>query len=214
MRETTRKIWKEFCGRYSEMEKVNIEGAYYVLLNSARAGRKILICGNGGSASDSVHIVGELMKGFNKRRPLTAEEKMSFSMVPDGTVLADRLQRAIPAISLASQTALITAIGNDVDFSMIFAQQVYAYGVEGDCLIAMSTSGNSLNVRNAALVARVKHMKIIGITGEQESTLGSLSDICIRLPASRTFEVQEYTLPLYHVLCAMLEEELFGAEEP
>lgn len=191
-----------------------MQEALDLLWNSCCGGGKILVCGNGGSAADAEHIVGELMKGFRLHRPLSAVEKEAFEEVKDGRKLADSLQKGIPAISLNSHTALMTAVGNDTDYRMVFAQQVYGYGQKGDVLIAMSTSGCSANVVEAAKTARVLGMKVIGITGEESSELEEYSDICFRMPAGETYQVQEYTLPLYHALCAMLEERMFGLEYP
>ncbi len=192
------------------MKKQPVQEALDLLWISCRSGGKILVCGNGGSAADAEHIVGELMKGFRLKRPLSEGEKEAFGAVKDGKKLADALQKGIPAISLNSHTALLTAVGNDTAYRMVFAQQVYGYGKKGDILIAMSTSGRSVNVLEAAKTARVMEMKVIGITGETFSELGEYSDICFRLPARETYQVQEYTLPLYHALCAMLEERMFG----
>lgn len=184
--------------------------AYEILLESCRNGGKILACGNGGSASDSAHIVGELMKGFRLDRTLDESEKAVFSEVEGGEFLAEHLQKGIPAISLCAGDALLTAVGNDTAYRMVFAQQVYGYGNCGDVLIAMSTSGNSENVVEAAKTARVKGLKVIGITGLRDSKLELYSDVCLKMPSEETYRIQEYTLPVYHALCAMLEAELFG----
>ena len=181
--------------------------AYELLLGAGRSGRKILICGNGGSAADAEHIVGELMKGFKLPRKLTEEEVAMFG---DYAPMAGKLQKGVQAISLNSQTALMTALGNDNGYDMVFSQQVYVYGQHGDVLIAMTTSGNSANVVNAAATAKVRGMKVIGITGAAESKLSELSDVCMRLPANQTYQIQELTLPVYHALCAMIEAELYG----
>ncbi len=203
-------IYKDLIERYPCLENVPILAAYELILESVDHGGKLLICGNGGSAADAEHIVGELMKGFKLKRQLCNEEKLPFTKVEGGIELADKLQKGIPAISLNSHLALLTAVGNDTDYDMVYAQQVYVYGSPQDVLIAMTTSGNSGNVVNAAKTAKVKGMKVIGITGSRASRLSVCSDICLQLPAVETYQIQEYTLPIYHAICAMLEERLFG----
>lgn len=205
-----RKIYEKLIQRYPELKALPIRNAYEILLECSVTGGRILVCGNGGSASDAEHIVGELMKGFKLKRGLNAEEVKAFVDIEDGAVIAAKLQKAIPAISLNSHVALMTAVGNDTDYDMVFAQQVYGYGRPGDVLIAMTTSGNSANVVNAAKTAAAVGMKVIGITGRRDSRLSAVSDICLKMPAEETYLVQEYTLPVYHALCAMLEEKLFG----
>ncbi|MBS6194142.1 MAG: SIS domain-containing protein [Clostridiales bacterium] len=205
-----RKIFEEFLKDNPRLTELPVWEAYEILLESCIRGGKVLTCGNGGSASDSAHIVGELMKGFRLSRKLDEQEQSIFSKMEGGAYLAEHLQRGIPAISLCSEDALLTAVGNDTAYRMVFAQQVYGYGVEGDVLIAMSTSGNSGNVVNAAKTAKALNMKVIGITGDADSQLEKYSDICLRMPAKETYRIQEYTLPVYHALCAMLEEKMFG----
>lgn len=181
--------------------------AYEILVDSYERGGKLLTCGNGGSASDSDHIVGELMKGFYKLRPLRGEEKQKMGS------LGNRLQGALPAIALTMHPALSTAFLNDVDSEMVFAQQVYGYGREGDVLLALSTSGNSKNVLHAVRVARAKGMKVISLTGRDGGALKGYSDVSLIVPASVTADIQELHLPLYHTLCAMLENHFFPEEE-
>ena len=188
----------------------SIEQAFKILTECAKAKATVLVCGNGGSAADSEHIVGELMKGFNLRRPLSDEQKAMFKDIPDGEAFADKLQCGIRAISLVSQTGLMTAFINDVAADMIFAQQVFAYAQKKeDNLIALSTSGNSKNVVNAVYAAKAAGIRSIAITGENESKLSEFADITIKLPAHTPFEVQEFTLPVYHALCAAVEAEMF-----
>jgi D-sedoheptulose 7-phosphate isomerase len=172
---------------------------------------KILVCGNGGSAADSEHIVGELMKGFCKRRRIPAQDRLRLSEIfpEEGVRLAEMLQQAIPAISLASQVSLATAIANDTSADMVFAQQVYGYGLEGDVLIGISTSGNAANVLNALRVARAIGLQTIGLTGSQGGRMKTLCDPCIRVPASKNPEVQACHLWVYHTLCAMVEAQYF-----
>ena len=185
--------------------------AHALLYGAFEAGGKLLICGNGGSAADADHIVGELMKGFLKRRPLTAEERALLNDTPDMPAgFADRLQGALPALSLNTHGALLSAYANDVDASMVYAQQVWALGQGGDALLALSTSGNSRNVVNAVHAARAKGLRTLAITGEKESALSALCDVTLRLPSTETYRVQEYTLPVYHALCALLEAAFFA----
>ena len=205
-----KKIYETFLQDNPALKALPIWEAYEMLLNCYQNGGKVLVCGNGGSASDAEHIVGELMKGFKLKRELSDEEKKAFVSQECGEALAAKLQKALPAISLNSHTALMTAVGNDTSFDMIFAQQVYGYGTPGDVLIGMTTSGNSKDVVNAAVTANGIGMKVMGITGSKDSALSACSDICLQMPASETYRVQEYTLPVYHVLCAMLEEKMFG----
>lgn len=205
-----KKIYEELIQRYPELVALPILNAYELLLECSENKGQILVCGNGGSASDAEHIVGELMKGFKLKRSLSSEEADSFATIEGGKEIAAKLQKGIPAISLNSHVALMSAVGNDTDYDMVFAQQVYGYGRMGDVLIAMTTSGNSANVVNAAKTAKTMGMKVIGITGSKDSELSACSDICLQMPATETYLVQEYTLPIYHALCAMLEEKLFG----
>lgn len=171
-----------------------------------------MVCGNGGSSADSEHIVGELMKGFIlKRQVLQSDLDKLNSLYPDdGSFLAANLQRALPALSLSSHTALTSAFVNDICPNMVFAQQVFGLGRTGDALLGISTSGNSANVLNAMKVAKLMCIKTIGLTGGDGGILASLSDVAIIAPAVETYRVQEYHLPIYHALCAMLENEFFG----
>ena len=185
--------------------------AYALLQGAFELGGKLLLCGNGGSAADADHIVGELMKGFLKRRPLTAEERALLDDTPDMPAgFADRLQGALPALSLNTHGALLSAYANDVDAAMVYAQQVWALGQGGDALLALSTSGNSRNVVNAVHAARAKGLRTLAITGEKESALSALCDVTLRLPSAETYRVQEYTLPVYHAFCALLEAAFFA----
>ena len=193
--------------------RAEIDAAFALLRDAVTAGGKILTCGNGGSAADAEHIVGELMKGFHLKRPLDpAEVAALVTACPEsGARLAAGLQRTIPAVSLVSQTALITAIANDNDADLIFAQQVLGLGRPGDVLIAVSTSGNSRNVVAAAQVARAFGVKVVALTGAGGGALAPLADVAIRVPATKVPTIQELHLPVYHELCARLEEALFGA---
>ena len=188
-----------------------ISKAYHILRKCAAANAKIMVCGNGGSAADCEHIVGELMKGFNLRRPLPFADREKFRDVPGGEEIAEKLQGGVKAISLVSQTGLISAFANDVDPALVYAQQVFVYAdSKWDALIALTTSGNSLNVVNAAKTAKAAGIQVVSITGESGGSVAAFSDAAIRLPAHTPFEVQELTLPVYHALCAMLEADQFS----
>lgn len=190
--------------------KDSILAAFDLLLDCYQHGGKTLCCGNGGSAADSEHIVGELMKGFNLRRPLSAEEKKAFSAIEGGDEIAEKLQSPLRSIALTAHSGLISAFANDVDASLVFAQQVWGYAdAPYDVLIALSTSGNSKNVVQAAKTAKTAGIRTLAITGEKDSKLSELADICLKLPACTPYEVQELTLPVYHALCAGLEAALF-----
>ncbi len=172
---------------------------------------KLLVCGNGGSASDSDHIVGELMKSFSKKRPLTTEfgKKLEESSGERGALLASKLERGLPAISLNAHGGLISAISNDIGGDFIFAQQVLGYGEKNDVLLAISTSGNSVNVLDACITAKALGMKVVGLLGETGGKIKALCDVAVCVPATSTAAVQEYHLPIYHALCIMAEETFF-----
>lgn len=207
------RIIEELIERYPQLDecKSDILSAFDLMCESYDAGGKVLTCGNGGSAADADHIVGELMKGFLLKRELTDDEKKQFSSVSGGADLSRRLQRALPAISLCAQASLITAFMNDCSPEDVFAQQVFGYSQNSfDCLIALSTSGNSANVVNAVIAANALGINSVAITGSKDSRLSELSGVCIKLPETETFKIQELTLPVYHCLCAMLEEKYFG----
>ena len=189
-----------------------LETATDMLVDCARADGLILACGNGGSAADSSHFVGELMKGFMLRRPLGADEIAAFAAVwpSGGAVLARRLQGAVRAISLVDQAALVSAIGNDLGYEVVFAQQVHGYGRKGDILVAFSTSGSSANVIAAARAAKARGMGLIGFSGGSGGLLASLCDVTILVRAATTADIQLGHLAAYHALCAELEERLFG----
>ena len=188
--------------------------AVEIICRCQRSQGKVLVCGNGGSAADSEHIVAELMKGFLLPRslPRSDVERLKAAGFADGEELAGRLQRGVPAIALTGHPALSTAIVNDTDPYMPFAQQVYVLGRPGDVLLALSTSGNARNVVNALQVARAFGLSTLGFTGSRAAAMDDLCDVTIKVPAEETFRVQEYHLPVYHALCLMVEEELFGPE--
>ncbi|MEK3889955.1 D-sedoheptulose-7-phosphate isomerase [Bacillus sp. FSL K6-3431] len=190
----------------------DIETAFQLLKATYHDGGKLLLCGNGGSASDCEHIVGELMKGFRLKRSVDDpfKQKLQRNFPADSEYMSSHLQAALPAISLVSHTALISAFANDVAADMIFAQQVFGYGKDEDTLIGISTSGNSENVLNALKVARTKGLKTIGMTGKNGGQMKKICDVTICVPMENTLDIQERHLPIYHTLCIMLEEEFFG----
>jgi D-sedoheptulose 7-phosphate isomerase len=203
----------ELLARYPALApcRADIDAAFRALVESWSAGGTLLICGNGGSAADSDHIVGELMKGFNSTRPLPADVQARLRAADPrlGPELAQKLQGALPAINIASASALSTAFANDVSGELAFAQATLGYGKAGDVLLGISTSGNAANVRAALCVARANGLRTIGLTGRGGGAMAGLCDILIRVPAERTFEVQEYHLPVYHCLCSMAEARFF-----
>lgn len=200
--------------RYPQIDKCKkeIEKAYLIFEESYAKGNKLLVAGNGGSAADSEHIVGELMKGFENPRNLSSEYKERLMSVNDelGKVLGENLQMALPTIALDGHVALTTAYMNDCEPLLCFAQQVNGYGKEGDVFLGISTSGNSKNILYAAVVAKAKGMKVVTLTGAKDSKLSQIADVTIKAPETRTYRIQEYHLPIYHCLCLMLEERFFG----
>ena len=172
-----------------------------------------MTCGNGGSCADADHIVGELMKGFLKKRPLSASQRQAMTEnfpEMDGDIL-ESLQCGLPALSLCSMTALNTAFCNDVDPELIYAQSVFSLGKQGDVLICLSTSGNAKNVCSAAIVAKALGITVIGLTGRAGGRLKEIADFCITVPETETFKIQELHLPVYHYLCAETEAHFFPA---
>ena len=202
------------CERYPALKSVKKEivEAYFLLAYSYKNGGKLLVAGNGGSAADAEHIVGELMKGFELPRKPNVDfaDKLVKENKEFGTVLAENLQGALPAIALDGHSALSTAYMNDCEPLLCFAQQVNGYGKAGDVFLGISTSGNSKNVLYAATTAHAKGMKVIGLTGAKNSKLEQMSDVCIKVPQTETYMIQELHLPVYHCLCLMLEDEFFG----
>lgn len=185
----------------------------YELLEAAYSNeRKLLVCGNGGSASDSEHIVGELMKEFKLKRKIYTDQAETMKQIHQemGATLAENLQGALPAICLTGHSSLTTAFMNDANADLVFAQQVNGYGKANDVFLGISTSGNSKNVIYAAITAKAKGLKVIGLTGERESKLSRLANCCIRVPETETYKIQELHLPVYHCLCLMLEDRFFG----
>jgi D-sedoheptulose 7-phosphate isomerase len=190
----------------------SIEQAIGLAIGALRGGGKLLVCGNGGSASDSEHLVADLVKGFMSPRPISAADREPLIQMAGarGADIADRLQGSLAATSLVSQAALATAISNDVHFDMVFAQQVFGLGQPGDVLVAISTSGASPSVLNAAVVARARSMAVIALTGRDGGELAGLADVAIRVPADRVYEIQELHLPVYHAFALALEQEFFA----
>ena len=189
----------------------DIQNAVDILVTSFRQGGKLLVCGNGGSAADSEHIVGELMKGFRSLRPLPEGRRapLRTAFPHEGEYLANHLQGALPTLALDSQSALMTALANDVAADMVFAQQVYGYGVPGDVVLGISTSGTSQNVIRALQVAQSFDLHTIGLTGADGGLFKNICDVVICVPWYTVSEVQEHHLPIYHVICAWLEEIFF-----
>lgn len=202
-----------FYERYPKLKSYDkkIKEAYKVMEESYSKKNKLLICGNGGSASDSDHIVGELMKSFLFKRKI--EESISVKLKnqfgDDGLFLAENLEGALPAIAVTQHTALNSAFLNDVSGELIYAQQVYGYGEQGDVLLGISTSGKAKNVLAAFKVAKVKDIKTIAITGSNPNPLSKLCDVIIQLPSNETTYIQEQTIPIYHLLCNLLEKHFF-----
>ena len=214
MKESVKLVLDELIDRHEKLRvcRKEIEDAYLLLQDAYDQGKKLLICGNGGSASDSEHIVGELMKEFKLKRKVYSDHAAALKEIdPElGQVLADNLQGALPAISLTGHSSLQTAFMNDAVPELVFAQQVNGYGKPGDVFLGISTSGNSKNVLYAAVNAKAKGLKVIGLTGSKENKLMKFADVCIRVPETETYKIQEYHLPVYHCLCLMLEEKFFG----
>lgn len=202
-----------FLERYPELkrEEKNIIDAFNILCISYSQGGKLLVAGNGGSAADAEHIVGELMKGFESPRKLSDEYKNKLISTNEilGRILSDNLQEGLPAIALDGHMALSTAYMNDCEPLLCYAQQVNGYGNEKDVFLGISTSGNSKNIIFAATVAKAKGMKVIGLTGAKDSQLSKIADVTVRSSHTRTFMIQEHHLPIYHCLCLMLEDYFF-----
>ena len=180
------------------------------IIEAYTKGNKIMVCGNGGSAADSLHIVGELMKAFACPRQLPPDLQKQLSQCEHGDYIAKNLQMALPTISLVSEAGLLTAYANDVAPDMNFAQQVFGQGKEGDILITISTSGNSANVIYAAEVARACGIQTISMTGLSGGRLRNFADILINVPEDETFKIQELHLPVYHAMCLAVETEFYG----
>ncbi len=192
--------------------ETEIVSAYRVMEQAYAAGGKLLIAGNGGSAADAEHMAGELMKRFRKPRPVDRAfaEKLLAVDAERGGKLAKNLERGLTAIPLVAHEALTTAYINDVDGLGVFAQQLFGYGQAGDVFLGISTSGNSENILNAAVVARAMGIKIVSLTGTGGGKLAKLSDVAVMVPETETYLIQELHLPIYHFWCLMLEKYFFG----
>jgi phosphoheptose isomerase len=206
-------ILNEMIRRYPGLEscKTDIGKACRAIIECYARRGKLLLCGNGGSCSDADHVVGELMKSFEKRRPIgdDLDRRLRSASADRGVFIAERLQGALPAISLNAHASLYSAISNDMDASLVFAQQIAGYGKKDDVLIAMSTSGNSRNIIDAVITASAMGMTVIGMTGESGGKMGSYCDIMIRVPSERTAVVQEFHRPIYHAICRIVENRFF-----
>lgn len=212
MKETTKKIYEELFERYPSLSgiKENVLKAFEAIKLTYEQGGSLYCAGNGGSSSDCEHIVGELLKSFKKRRAVdekTANNLSSYG--EDGAYILSKLEGSLPATSLISQTGILTAFANDKSWDTAIAQQLYGLGKQGDCLVVLSTSGNSKNCVYAVLVAKAKGIKTIAFTGIAGGKLKDICDVAICVPEMETYKVQELHLPVYHCLCAMLEEEFF-----
>jgi len=207
-------LLQQFFERHKELAylEVQVKQAIQVIVQAFRNGNKLLVCGNGGSSADADHIVGELMKGFEMKRNLlpSLQGILKEQYGERGAMLASALQQGLPAISLSAHTALLTAVSNDLGGEYIFAQQVAGYGKAGDVLWAISTSGNSVNVNNALMVAKASGLTTLGLTGETGGDMKPFCDVLLNVAGSATAGVQELHLPLYHLICRLIEKEMFG----
>lgn len=202
------------CSRYPALTGLrdNIAEAAEMIISCYNQGGKLLVCGNGGSCADAEHLTAELMKSFEKERPLDQSfiDRLCEISPERGRFLGEKLSHALPAIPLTSNTALTTAVSNDTDSSLIFAQQLIGYGNEGDILIGLSTSGNSVNVIDACITARALNMNIIGFTGSSGGKMKQFCDILINVPETRTAWVQELLLPAMHTVCLIVEDFFYS----
>ncbi len=201
----------ELTERYPQLEccVTDLRRAFAMLRRCYQDDHVVYICGNGGSAADAEHIVGELMKSFSRRRPISE----AFARRLAEPKLACRLEGALRAIALTGQLSLSTAFANDVSPELVFAQQVFGYGRPGDVLWALSTSGNASNVLQALRVAPAREMFCLGLTGKSGGAMAQLCDVCICVPETETYKIQELHLPVYHALCRMLEVEFFHGQQ-
>lgn len=214
MKERTTQILEDFFDIHQHLRplEAHILNVCGILLKVYQNGGKVLICGNGGSCADSDHIVGELMKGFLLKRPLNKEVKDKFKQYygAEGTAMAEKLQRGLPAISLNAHASLMSAFSNDVDSELIYAQQVMGYATEGDVVIGISTSGNAANVAYALMSAKAAGAISIALTGRDGGKIGKIADYSVIAPEEETYRIQEYHLAIYHLICAYVESEIFS----
>ena len=213
MKAQSEQLVKDFFARREDLifMQSKIITVVQVLIEAFKNGNKLLLCGNGGSCADCEHIAGELLKGFLLKRPVCSElaDAMEKSYGEAGKQIACKLQQGLPAISLGTHAGAISAFANDVDSELIYAQQVLAYGCKGDVLLGISTSGNAKNVAAAVMTAKTLGMYTIGLTGKDGGKLAELSDLALIMPQTETYRIQEDHLAVYHLLCAMIEYELF-----
>lgn len=212
MNSIVKKELEDLIKRYPQLKicEKDIEDAYLIMSKVYANSNKLLIAGNGGSAADAEHIAGELMKRFKQKRPISKDVQNKLIKIDSkiGKKLATNLETPIRAIPLTSHVALTTAYMNDVDANGVFAQQLLGYGDKGDVFLAISTSGNSENIIEACVVAKALGIKIIGLTGQKESKLSKLANVCIKVPETETYKIQELHLPVYHCLCLMIEKDI------
>ncbi|GHU79577.1 phosphoheptose isomerase [Clostridia bacterium] len=216
MKLTSKKLVDELVSRYPELDccHKSVLNSVQTIIDSYQSEGKLLVCGNGGSAADALHIVGELMKSFVLPRLLDDDLQRDIHTTYPETAeyLTDNLQGALPAIALVNEVSLITAYSNDAAPDLSFAQQVVGFGKKGDVLVAISTSGNSKNVLYATQMAKVLGMQVIGLTGQDGGKLKDLCDEAILVPSNETYKIQEYHLPIYHAICLAVENEFFGGK--
>ena len=207
-------ILRDLVSRYPELVSCaeSVQRAFELLKECFEAQGKLLLCGNGGSCADCAHITGELMKGFCKNRPLSEKQKLALAKIDskNGYFLAEKLQQAFPVVDLCANTALITAVANDTDADLIFAQQIMGLGREKDVLLCICPKGSAPNVLNAIAAARLQGMKVIGMVAQGKGAMANLCDGLIAVPQNEVFLAQEMHLPVYHALCLMLEAEFFS----
>jgi D-sedoheptulose 7-phosphate isomerase len=210
-------IINQFYERYPSLGglKEVIDRAADTIISSFSSGGKLLICGNGGSSAEADHMAGELMKSFERARPLDEETagRLSGMYGDRGAYLSAKLECGLPAISLSSQTALVTAISNDIDGDLIFAQQVIGYGCKNDVLFAISSSGNSANVVDACITAKAMYLKVIGLTGTSGGRMKEYCDMLINVPEKNTALVQELHLPVIHIICRIIESHFYKTQK-
>ena len=208
------KLIDQVCERYPALSDLRsrISDAAEMIIGCYNKGGKLLICGNGGSSADADHLAAELMKSFESVRPLEESFKNRLYEISGirGKYLASKLEHSLPAISLSSNTALTTAVSNDIDPSLVFAQQIIGYGNENDLLIGISTSGNSQNIVDACITARALNINVIGITGKTGGKMKQYCDVLVNVPETRTAMVQELHLPVLHTICRMIENHFYS----
>lgn len=212
MKEITVSFIRDFFGRHRELVPMReeIQQICDLLIDAFQNGNKLLLCGNGGSCADCDHIAGEFLKGFLLKRPIDAAMQNALAQYgPEGTDIAGKLQQGLPAVSLCTHSAAISAFANDVDPELVYAQQVLAYGKPGDVLIGISTSGNAKNVAAAVMTANAVGVHTIGLTGKDGGKLAKLADYALIMPQQETYRIQEDHLAVYHLICAVVELEMF-----